>query len=304
MKIAAITVCYNDEYKYKEWKENYQFYRESLYKLIIVDNGSREEFIAQVKRDFTDADIILNERNEGSTGAYNRGIEFALEDKAVDAIMLIGNDIKIKNDSVRKMYEELFKDEKVGIVAPVLLNKDSDIVAFAGATISYCFYMKPKGCGLQYSDIEKQSVYVDSVAGGMNLAKREFYEKVGLQDEVLFMYSDEVDMGHRARKKGYKMLLVGEAVAWHQHINPAKREKRLPFSDYLMARNKVYLGNKFYGKGRATIIFIHMIVKSVCRCCINIVRRKDCEAPLYAIYGAWNGLWRKMEIPTKMKLYL
>ena len=304
MKIAAIVICYNDDYKLNEWIDNYQYYRDSIYKLIIVDNGSRQEFIDLVKESFKDATLILHGKNKGLTVAYNEGIKRALADEEVDAIMLIANDIKITNESVNKMYNELSGDKAVGMVAPVLLNKDSDIVSDAGATISYCFYMKPKGSGLPYSEIDKKSVYVDSVTGGMNMAKREFYENVGLQDEALFMYSDEVDMGYRAREKGYKMLLVGGAVAWHQHINPAKREKRLPFSDYMMARNRVYLGNKFCGKGRAIIIFVHMVVKSICRCIINVLRRKDCEGPLYAIYGSWNGLIGKMEIPSKMKLYL
>lgn len=304
MKIAAIIICYNDDYKLNEWIDNYQYYKNSIYKLIIVDNGSKQEFIDKVRTGFEDATLILHGKNEGLTVAYNEGIKRALADEEVEAIMLIANDIKITDESVKKVYEELFKEDVVGMVAPVLLNKDSDIVSDAGATISYCFYMKPRGSGKPYQEIEKKSVYVDSVTGGMNMAKREFYEKVGLQDEALFMYSDEVDMGFRAKQKGYKMLLVGEAVAWHQHINPAKREKRLPFSDYLMARNKVYLGNKFYGKGRAIIIFSHMIIKSVCRCTINFVRRKDCEASIYAMYGACNGLIGKMGIPEKMKLFL
>ena len=45
------------------------------------------------------------------------------------------------------------------------------------------------------------------MSGGMNLGKREFYEKVGLQDEKLFMYSDEVDIGTRAKKLGFKMMI-------------------------------------------------------------------------------------------------
>lgn len=302
MRIAAITICYNDDYKYNEWKENYQFYKDSLYKLIIIDNGSKTEFVEKVKSDFSDATLILNERNEGVTISYNLGIKLALEDKEVDAIMLIGNDIKITNESVGKLYEELFKEDEVGMVAPVLLNKDSDIVADAGATISYCFYMKPDGVGKKYEEIEKCSKYVESVTGGMNLSKREFYEAVGLQDERIFMYSDEVDMGFRARQKGYKMLIVGEACAWHQHINPKNRERRPPYSDYLMARNKVYLGRKFFGNVRAFIIFFYMIMKGLRRLGVSLLRGKSCEAAIYAMRGAWAGICGKMGTPEKMRL--
>lgn len=42
-----------------------------------------------------------------------------------------------------------------------------------------------------------ESQEIAYLGGGCNLAKREFYEKVGLQDENLFMYNDEMDMYFR-----------------------------------------------------------------------------------------------------------
>lgn len=302
MKIAAIVVCYNDDYKIDEWKENYDFYKESIYRLIIVDNGSDSKFLSKVKEYFPDATIIERKTNGGSTAAYNDGIRCALSDSMVEQIMLIGNDIRITDFSVRKMSETLKNESELGVVAPVLLNKDSDIVSDAGSTISYCFFMIPYGVGKKYDELSKTDRYVDSVTGGMNLAKREFYECVGLQDEKLFMYSDEVDTGTRARQNGYKMKVIGEAFAWHQHINPPFRGKRLPYSDYLMARNKVYLGRKFYGWGRALVVFMYICVKKVLRIPVSILKRRGAESEIYAIRGAVNGLLGKMDIPENMRL--
>ena len=39
MNVAALVVCFNDGYKINEWENNYNFYKESLYRLIIIDNG-------------------------------------------------------------------------------------------------------------------------------------------------------------------------------------------------------------------------------------------------------------------------
>ena len=33
------------------------------------------------------------------------------------------------------------------------------------------------------------------------------------------MYSDEVDMGLRAKKLGVNLAVTTEAKAWHQHLN-------------------------------------------------------------------------------------
>lgn len=111
------------------------------------------------------------------------------------------------------------------------------------------------------------------------------------------------DVGLKAKKKGYKMLMVPSAVAWHQHINLPGRERRLPFSDYLMARNKVYLGREYFGELRAINIFIFIAVRECVRCALAILKRKSLEPSKYALYGAWNGLKGNMEIPAEMKLY-
>ena len=89
MKIAAVVVCYNDDYKINEWKDNYNQYMEAIYRLIIVDNGSNSSFVKKVKGEFKQATIIERKINGGLTAAYNDGIRCALNDQLVDAIMLI-----------------------------------------------------------------------------------------------------------------------------------------------------------------------------------------------------------------------
>ena len=65
MNIAAITITYNDGYKFKEWVEHYQEYKSELYLHIIVDNGSEDEYMAQLKSTFTDSIIIERGKNGG-----------------------------------------------------------------------------------------------------------------------------------------------------------------------------------------------------------------------------------------------
>ena len=51
------------------------------------------------------------------------------------------------------------------------------------------------------------------------MASREYYEKVGLQDEKLFMYFDEIDTAIRTKKNGYKIAVLSNVYVWHWHIN-------------------------------------------------------------------------------------
>lgn len=259
MKIAAIVITLNDDYKFNEWVNHYNKYKENIYTYIIVDNGSREDYLKKLDEAFVNARIIKRGANGGCTGAYNDGIRLALSIPEIDAIMLIGNDISILANSINELGEFLFSDDKFGMVAPILLSKGAKYIEDYGCSISNNLYMQPYAVGKEYINISKGFRVVDSVTGGMNLAKREFYEKVGLQDEKLFMYSDEVDMAIRAKHKGLLMAVTSKAFAVHEHINPNNNKNRADWTYYLINRNKLYLAHKHYSILKTLSIFLFQI---------------------------------------------
>ena len=305
MKIAAIIITYNDGYKFKEWCRWYEEYRDELYKLIIVDNGSEPEYIQQVETYFKDAIIIKRSTNGGCTIAYNDGIRVALSDPNVTHITLIGNDIRISKGGLSQCADTLDLDNELGMVAPVLLRADSDIVVDFGCSINEDFTLNPFGKGLKLVELSDNIRYCDAVTGGMNIAKRSFYEStVGLQDENLFMYSDEVDMGLRARSAGVKMASIRNAQAWHQHINSSNSPaRRHPFNKYLIARNKTYLANKYKGKEAAKRECWYFVKKAIHSIAIDIIKCRwgkvgTIRDMRWQIIGAINGLMGNMK-PNK-----
>jgi GT2 family glycosyltransferase len=304
MKVAAITITYNDDYKINEWINNYLDYKDDLYLHIIVDNNSELEYFNKVKDKFKDSVIIRRESNGGCTGAYNDGIKYALSDKLVDSIMLIANDMRLEVGGISKCYDFLRSDPTLGMIEPVILEKDSYIINDFGCEISKTLFMKSYKAGENLSDLQEDFHYADAVTGGMNLASREFYEVVGLQDENLFMYSDEVDMGLRAKKHGFKMAATKNVLAWHQHINENKKvDKRHPFSMYLIARNKVYLGRKHFGVLVSLYVFGYLIFLSLKVLLIVLIKRNydNVKDQLWSIYGAFNGLIGNMK-PNKFSV--
>jgi GT2 family glycosyltransferase len=69
---------------------------------------------------------------------------------------------------------------------------------------------------------------VFSASGAAAIYARDIFRTVGLFDESLFMYGDDIDLGFRARLRGHRCLYVPEAVAYHQrsvawgHNSPAQ----------------------------------------------------------------------------------
>lgn len=260
MNIAMITMTRNDDCRFREWKEHYEEYKGDLYLHIIVDNGSTEEYQALLKENFPDSKIIELGYNGGCTAAYNAGIKYALEQPEIDAISLLANDVKMLPGTLQTLYEVLYSENGYGMVSPVSVRVGNDNLAAAYGEIidrkTMNLIVQNKGVSV---DSLPEILLSETLPGGNNLAKREFYEKVGLQDEKFFMYADEVDMGIRGERAGFKFVTTTKARTWHMHINPPGQVTRNPMAAYLMGRNHIYLARKLFGRKEVFHTVMHRL---------------------------------------------
>lgn len=244
MNIACITITYNDYHSIEQWTDLYNQYKEAIAKHIIVDNNSDHEYFMKLKEKFPDSLILRRQSNGGTTAAFNTGINAAMNDPATDSILIIANDIQITTDDVEKTYQHLSQISQNIIISPILLKSDKTSIDMYG----YCFDEKYRAYrpfnGLNIFNDLPEEYYADTTAGGLFMAKRSFFERFGMFDEGLFMYGEELDMFFRLRQMGYKALFISSATATHMHINPEGNKMRLGYTEYLMARNRIYLLRK------------------------------------------------------------
>ncbi len=296
MGISAITIFCNESFRIPKWKEYYSEYRKDIDLYIIVDNNSNKKEYEILKESFPTEIIIHLDKNMGVTGAYNAGLKECFNHKEIDAVAFIGNDIKIENNGLKKLYDFLMSDDKFGEVSPILLKKDSMIIEDNGDYFTKNLVMNEYDIG---KNIDKniKSHISDGLPGAMNMAKIEMYNKIGLMDEKLFMYSDEVDMGIRAKNAGYLFLSYPNVKAWHQHEFVPGKTNRLPFSNYLVARNKVYLAGKHYGFWRKIYVYFSMLYISIKTIIKGIFLRdkSQIKSGNWQIKGANRGLFNIMK---------
>ncbi|MBQ3046524.1 MAG: glycosyltransferase family 2 protein [Clostridia bacterium] len=296
MKISVVSMTYNDGYKLNAWREHYETYKEQIENFVIVDNASTKEYVQELKTTFPEAIIIERESNGGCTAAYNDGIRYVLENTDSNAIAIIANDIKITQNCLPAMYEFLYSDEKLGMVSSAILNINSDIIDNYGHKVKG-FFVECENTGDKIGDIAQKRKYTELVSGGFTMAKREFYQNAGLQDEALFMYCDELDTYFKAKKNNFKLGVIADEYAWHWHIEKPGEKKRSSASRYLISRNRVYLAKKHGSKWalfkqvvRGTI-YIPLIFM------FNAIRRLDkgyFRDAKYSFVGVIHGLKGRM----------
>ncbi len=180
--------------------------------IILVDNGSTDKSMTMAQQDFPEVKIIELGQNRGLTGAINQGIKQA----SGQIIAPLNNDTEVTPGWAQALVETLQRHPDAGMAASkMLLFERRDILHSAGdgfgvdgVPLNRGVWQKDEG---QFDD----ETYIFGGCGGAVAYRREMLEEIGLFDEDLFMYLEDVDLNWRAQLAGYRAVFTPQAMVFH-----------------------------------------------------------------------------------------
>lgn len=193
------------------------------YEIIIVDNSSKtsEYFEMKDKR----VKILSKVENKGFGHACNIGANIAIG----RYILFLNSDTIMEKDTLKTAVEYMDKHNEIGCLGIKTLLKDGSFDhgckrGFPTPFNSLCYVLKlykicPKikkfgGYTLNYLSQEETNE-VDSVSGAFMLIPKRVIGKVGLFDESIFMYGEDIDLCYRIKKSGYKVVYYADVKMTH-----------------------------------------------------------------------------------------
>lgn len=299
MKIASITIFCNERFRLEKWIEYYSEYKNEIFIHIIVNNGDEKDSTL-LKEAFPDS-VVLNSGTMSLCTAYNIGLRYIQQyDSEVDSILFLGNDIKIEPHTISRLWNYLYSNKKYGMVSPVVLEKDSDIIETYGADFrSFTLRFIHLDRGKKVSEVIPEKI-CGALPGAINLSRIEFYQSIGNLDDSLYMYYDEVDIAIKAKISGYVLAVTSSCVVWHQHSNIGSSNARNPLAAFFQGRNAIYLSRKYFGFVRVFCTFISVLAEALI---INIVipfkklSKSDIKYRNYYALGVFYGIINSKKIP-------
>ena len=182
---------------------------------ICVDNGSTDGSDAEIERHFPDVALIRNGANLGFAGGVNIGIVRALE-LGADWVLLVNNDAVADPGIGEALDRAAAARPDAGILACKILFEDGETVMYAGASFNASFGYS--GRRDRYGEPDRFDTLRDVTrADGAGLAvSRAAVERVGLFDESLFAYVEDVDLSLRVWAAGLAVVFVPDAVVRHK----------------------------------------------------------------------------------------
>jgi len=188
--------------------------------VIVVDNGSEEHFITQLRQycgDKADVVLIENDANQGYPRAANIGIQHGLHHNA-DAVLLINNDAVLTEEALEILLEAMQQEDSFGLFGPRILYYDEPDLIWQGG--GRYFVVKAGIIGHEknkrVTDCSYENREVSYLSGCVLLIRSRVFWEIGLLDEGFFMYADDPDFCFRAMKAGGRLLYVPRAQAMHK----------------------------------------------------------------------------------------
>ena len=308
--LSIIIVSWNTkEYLLSCLKSVFEESEAKTWKVIVVDNGSKDGSGIEVKKTFPHVYLIENEKNLGFAKATNQGLE-----KAVGKyVLLLNPDTRVKNGAIERLilFMDAFPD--VGIAGGQLLNSDgskqNSIANFPSLATellnkSLLRWLFPKAFPGKERDWP-EPIEVDSVIGACMMVRREAIEQVGFLDEDYFLFLEETDWCYRMKQAGWKVDHVPDVRIDHFQGKSAESEKKKARIEYF--RSRYHFFKKHKGTLQWLILYVGLVVRLLvesilmtfaCLFTLGMMRRWRKKLSLY-LYVLW---WHMRFCPEEIGL--
>jgi GT2 family glycosyltransferase len=216
---------------------------------VVVDNASTDGGPEAVAEQFPDVHLVRLDENRGFAGGVNAGVVTALEGRA-EHILLLNNDATVAAGFLEPLVEAASRPG-VAAACPQILHADGKTVWYAGAPYDprRGHQGRHTGYGRPPLSANVAPYSTDRACGGAMLVPRSALERVGLLDESLFAYAEDVDWSLRARRAGLGVLVVPASVVFH-HVSRSSGGESSPASIYYALRNGLVVAEREAPLGR------------------------------------------------------
>ncbi len=217
----------------------------SLGHVIVADNGSTDDSLQLLQREFPSVEVIPLDSNYGFAEGYNQALR-RVGDR-FPYYLLLNSDVETPEGWLQPMLDYISQHPDVAACQPKLRAEYTRThFEYAGAAGGYIDRLGYPFCrGRIFDVVEKDEGQYDTVAdifwatGAALLIRANIYEQVGGLDARFFAHQEEIDLCWRLRARGYRIVCVPQSVVYH--VGGGTLPKENPRKTFLNFRNNLLL---------------------------------------------------------------
>lgn len=219
-KNAIIIVNYNRKELLEKCLNSLKCMKSEDFTVFVVDNGSEDGSVDLVKEKFADVVLIEMGYNSGFCKANNVGIKKAIR-AGYEHIIFLNNDTEVDENFLNELVQPVNREDRIDMIAPkIIMYSDRNTIDSAGIIIT------PDGMALNRCvDMKKDCMCARDArevfcpTGAAALYSARLLEDIK-QDDMYFdedfaYYFEDLDMGWRARLRGWKCHYTPKSIVYH-----------------------------------------------------------------------------------------
>lgn len=222
--------------------------------VIVVENGSRDGSLELLRAEHPEVHVIANAENQGFARGSNQGMRVARGRH----VLLLNTDTEVAPDAIARLVRFLDEHPEYAAVAPRLVNRDGSTqrtvqefptlatALFFSTPLERWFPRSRELTRYFMRDWDQESSRdVDQPPAAVLLLRKCVLDEVGLFDEELWLFYNDVDLAKRIRAAGWKTHYLAEARVLH-HVGGSTRK----FADFVATwqRDRLRYYRKHHGR--------------------------------------------------------
>lgn len=182
------------------------------YEIVLIDNASTDASLRLVKAG-PDIRILRLARNFGFARANNIGIGAS----SSPYVVLLNSDTIVTSSWLESLLKMSEQSADIGLVTPKLLRANNH--ARIDSTGHIFQYETGKAVDRGYDELDKgqyeKPTDLHSCCFACVLVKRSVFDRIGVLDQKMFFYYEDVDFCIRARTAGWRVVYCPNSVVYH-----------------------------------------------------------------------------------------
>lgn len=275
---------------------------------ILVDNGSLDDSINYVQRKFPYVKIISLHKNYG----FAKAINFGINTSKGNFVLILNNDTRFNKNFLKNLVKPFFINKPVknlcAVTPKVIKDNPPYLLESAGDymnVLGQAFHRENNEQPLNYYKHRGEKVFLCPATA--LLIKKKVFKKIGLFDETMFAYGEDVDWSFRAQLLGYKLWYEPKAKIFHKGSATgeklAARLKFLQYKNYLYFVLKCFPG-KLLLKNARIILILLVHINTFGYLCLKGFVKEALQANLWLFKNFRGIIQKRKKIQKNLKVNL
>lgn len=222
---------------------------------VVVDNRPDSESRAAALAEEIGATYIALPNNPGYGGAVNAGVKALPAD--ITWVLVSNPDVVLHPGVIDALVAVGESDERIGAIGPAVLNSDGTVYPSARRVpslrtgVGHALFVNLWAANpwtRRYRADDEAVAARDAgwLSGACLLVRRTAFDELGGFDEDYFMYFEDVDLGYRLGKAGYRNRYEPGAAVTHVGAHTAARDSSAMIRAHHDSARR-FIGRKYAG---------------------------------------------------------